>query len=265
MRFALNHITAPHLPLAGFLALASRLGCAEVEIRNDLPDLTATDPALIGRMARDAGLAILSVNALYPFNQWTPDLAARAERLADFAAAAGAQALVLCPLNDGNHITHSATVDALDHLTAILAPRGLMGLVEPLGFAQSSLRRKAEAIAAIAESGGFERFLVLHDTFHHHLAHETQFYPRRTGLVHVSGISDPALAVGQMLDEHRGLVDADDRLENTAQLRALILDGYDGPVSFEPFAAGVHRLADIETALRSCMAYLRAAVAEGAA
>ncbi|WP_347266606.1 TIM barrel protein [Paracoccus sp. (in: a-proteobacteria)] len=260
MRFALNHITAPHLPLAAFLALAGRLGCDEVEIRNDIPDLTGEDPALIARMARDAGLAILSVNALYPFNLWTPDLAQRAERLADFAAACGAQALVLCPLNDGNHITHSATVDALDHLTAILAPRNLMGLVEPLGFEQSSLRRKAEAIAAIAESGGFDRFRVLHDTFHHHLAAETQFYPRRTGLVHVSGIADPALAVGEMLDAHRGLVDADDRLQNAAQLAALISDGYDGPISFEPFAAEVHGLDDIESALRHSMQHLRASI-----
>lgn len=261
MRFALNHIVAPRLTLAEFLALASRLGCHEVEIRNDLPDVTGQAPAEVARMARDAGQTILSVNALYPFNQWSADLAGRAERLADFAAGAGAQALVLCPLNDGTAISHSATVEALDRLGEILAARGLRGLVEPLGFPQSSLRRKAEAIAAITEAGGFDRFGLLHDTFHHHLAGETQVYPRRTALVHVSGVTDPGLPVAAMLDAHRGLVDGADRLENVAQLRALLADGYDGPVSFEPFAAEVHARDDIEPALRASMDLLRSAVA----
>ena len=263
MRFALNHIVAPRLTLAEFLAMAARLGCHEVEIRNDLPDVTGQAPAEVARMARDAGQTILSVNALYPFNQWSADLASRAERLADFAAGAGAQALVLCPLNDDTAITHSATVEALDRLGAILGARGLRGLVEPLGFPKSSLRRKAEAIAAITEAGGFDRFGLLHDTFHHQLAGETQVYPRRTALVHVSGVTDPGLPVAAMLDAHRGLVDGADRLENIAQLRALLADGYDGPVSFEPFAAEVHAMDDIEPALRASMDLLRAAVGTG--
>lgn len=265
MRFALNHVVAPRLPLAEFLALAARLGCREVEIRNDLPDVTGLDPAEVRRIAADAGQTILSVNALSPFNLWSADLAGRAERLADFAAGAGAQALVLCPLNDGRAVTHSATVEALDRLGAILAARNLRGLVEPLGFPQSSLRRKAEAIAAITEAGGFDRFGLLHDSFHHALAGETQVYPRRTALVHVSGVSDPALPLPAMLDAHRGLVDAADRLENAAQLRALLADGYDGPVSFEPFAPELHARDDIETALRVSMELLRAAVETGRA
>ncbi|MFC3569769.1 TIM barrel protein [Paracoccus simplex] len=264
MRFALNHIVAPRLPLAEFFALARRLGCTEVEIRNDLPDVTGQAPAEVARLAADAGVAILSVNALYPFNRWSDDLAARAERLADFAAGAGAGALVLCPLNDGTEIAHSRTVAALDRLRDILRPRGLTGLVEPLGFPQSSLRRKAEAVAAIAEAGGFDAFRLLHDTFHHHLAGETEYFPHRTGLVHVSGVTDPALAVATMLDGHRALVDADDRLENVAQLQALLADGYDGPVSFEPFAPEVHALEDIETALRASMEHLRNSVAVSA-
>ncbi|MEF9605555.1 xylose isomerase, partial [Paracoccus sp. PXZ] len=84
------------------------------------------------------------------------------------------------------------------------------------------------------------------------------------GLVHVSGVTDPTLAVEAMLDGHRVLVDAADRLENAAQLRALLADGYEGPVSFEPFAPDVHALEDIESALRASMEHLRAAVAESA-
>lgn len=264
MHFALNHIVAPRLSLQEFIALAARLGTREIEVRNDLPDVVGSVPAAdVRRMTRDAGVTILSINALYPFNRWSGDLPDRAERLADYAAEAGAEALVLCPLNDGTPITHSATVEALDALAALLAARNLIGLVEPLGFPVSSLRRKADAIAAITEAGGFDRFGLLHDTFHHHLAGETEFFPNRTRLVHVSGVTDPALAVADMLDEDRELVDHRDRLENLAQLRALAAAGYDGPVSFEPFAASVHASDDIEAALRASMDLLRPAVEAG--
>lgn len=258
MRFALNHICAPRLSLPDFLALAARLDVAEVELRSDLPDLVGTmDPAEVARQAGDAGVTILSVNALYPFNA----APAGVERLADWAARAGAQALVLCPLNEGLAVEHSATVAALDALKPVLDQRGLVGLVEPLGFPGSSLRHKAEALAAMTEADdGGTTYRLLHDTFHHHLAGEAEVYPNRTGLVHVSGVTDPTLAVEAMQDAHRVLVDGDDRLDNAGQIRALIAGGYTGPFSFEPFAAEVHAMDDIEAALRASMDHLRAAV-----
>ena len=78
--------------------------------------------------------------------------------------------------------------------------------------------------------------------------------------MHISGVTEPALAVDQMLDGHRVLVDADDRLENAAQIRALLEGGYDGPFSFEPFAPEVHQLADPKAALKASIDHLAAAV-----
>ena len=264
MRFAINHISAPKLPLAEFFAMCQRLGVSEVEIRNDIPDvLGSMTPQAVRAEAEAQGITILSINALYPFNLWSGDLPDRARRMADYAAECGAQALVMCPLNDGTKVPHSAVVAALDGIRPILAERGLTGLVEPLGFPISSLRTKAEALAAMTESDEEGVFRLMHDTFHHHLAGETEFYPRRTGLVHISGVSDPAVAVADMLDAHRILVDAADRLENIEQIRALLAAGYEGPFSFEPFAAQVHELADPEAALRASMDLLRAAVGTG--
>lgn len=261
MRFAMNHIAAPGLALPAFFAMARRLGATEVEIRNDLPDVTGTwKPAEVKAAAADAGVTILSINALYPFNVWKGDLPARAEQMADYAAAAGAGALVMCPLNDGTPVGHSGVVAALESLAPILRERGITGLVEPLGFPVSSMRTKREAIAAIEEAAGWDVYRLLHDTFHHHLSGETEIYPRRTALVHVSGVTDPALAVADMLDAHRVLVDAKDRLENVIQIRALLAGGYEGPFSFEPFAAEVHDLPDPEAALRASMDHVAAQV-----
>ncbi len=261
MRFAINHISAPKLPLAEFFAMCRRLGVTEVEIRNDIPDvLGSMTPQAVRAEAEAQGITILSINALYPFNLWSGDLPDRARRMADYAAECGAQALVMCPLNDGTKVPHSAVVAALDGIRPILAERGLTGLVEPLGFPISSLRTKAEALAAMTESDEEGVFRLMHDTFHHHLAGETQLYPHRTGLVHISGVTDPALAAGEMLDAHRVLVDGADRLENLNQIRALLAGGYDRPFSFEPFAEDIHALADPEAALRASMAFVAAQV-----
>jgi len=259
MRFAMNHIAAPKLALVDFFDMAKRLGSTEVEIRNDLPDVMSTWKAAdVKAAAEDAGVTILTINALYPFNVWSGDLPAKAERMADYAAACGAKALVMCPLNEGRAVAHSQVVAALDAIKPMLKSRGLMGLVEPLGFPVSSLRTKREAIAAITEAGDDGTFRLLHDTFHHHLAGETEFYPQRTALVHISGVTDPGLLVGGMLDAHRVLVDAQDRLENLEQIKALLAGGYAGPFSFEPFATEVHDLADPEAALAESIAFVTA-------
>lgn len=264
MRFAMNQIAAPSLSLDSFFVMARALGVTEVEIRNDLPDTVGTHPPeAVRASAEAAGVEIISINALYPFNLWSGDLPDRAAALADYAAACGARALVLCPLNDGRRIAHSRQVAALDALKPILAERGLTGLVEPLGFPTSSLRIKADAIAAISETGDDGTFRLLHDTFHHHLSGETQFYPHRTGLVHVSGLSDPDLAEAEMQDRHRALIDDRDRLGNIDQIHMLIENDYDGPFSFEPFAAEVHGMADPQSALAASMAYLRKRLENG--
>ena len=60
------------------------------------PSLTAASTELVGRQrrigakAKDAGLEVVSVNALYPFNVWNEERARQTEALAGLAAAANA-------------------------------------------------------------------------------------------------------------------------------------------------------------------------------
>lgn len=259
MRFALNHIVSPRQSLPEFFAMARRLGCREVEIRNDLkgaPIQDGTPAEAVREAVAAAGVELITINALYPFNVWSGDLPARAVAMADYAAACGAKALVMCPLNEGRAVARDGLVAALTAIRPILQDRGLTGLVEPLGFPKSSMRTKTEAVSAIRDAGGEDTYKLVHDTFHHHLAGEAEFFPDWTGLVHISGVTDPALAVDAMLDDHRVLVDAADRLGNVEQIRTLLAAGYQGPFSFEPFAAEVQALADPESALKASMAYI---------
>src|SRR5690606_3741331 len=147
--------------------------------------------------------------------------AGEAGALIDYAAACGARALVLVPKNDGTGQADGERQanlrEALTALKPMLDAAGLIGLVEPLGFEICSLRSKREAVEAIQAIGGEETFRLVHDTFHHHLAGEQALFPEFTGLVHISGVEDPAIAVADMLDDHRVLVGPADRLANIDQ------------------------------------------------
>jgi 2-keto-myo-inositol isomerase len=261
--FALNHVVAPAMTAGQFFALCTAVGIRAAEIRNDLAGtaiLDGTPAAAIRDQAAAAGISLLSINALQRFNDWTRDRAAEAIALADYAREAGAQALVLVPVNDGSGRDAPARqrnlAAALRGLAPILSDRGITGLVEPLGFASCSLRSKREAVDAIEEAGLASTFRIVHDTFHHHLAGETDLFPGLTGLVHVSGVEDRAVAIEDLRDEHRVLVGEADLLDNAGQIRALRAGGYFGPISFEPFSPLVQRLDDPAAAIRRSMAFL---------
>ena len=176
------------------------------------------------------------------------------------ARAAGAEAVSLIPRNDnqgmGNGERQAALRVALKALKPMLEDHRLTGMVEPLGFEICALRHKSEAVEAIDGVDGRGRFKLVHDTFHHALAPGGPFFPDHTGIVHISGVTDPAVTLAQMTDAHRILVDGADRLGNVDQLVALQTAGYDGPVSFEAFAPSVHAFSDPETVLRASMGYL---------
>lgn len=268
IRFAINRISAPRIPFADFAAMSRRLGVDTIEIRNDLPGVELVDgtPAReVAAIARDHGLTIRSINALYPFDRFDAALETAAKGLIRYAADCGAQALVMCPLNSladerSAEQRHADLVDALRKLKPLLVDAGLVGLVEPLGFEECSLRRKSQAVRAFEEVGAGDTFRLVHDTFHHHLAGEDRFFPEWTGLVHISGVEDKALAAAQMRDGHRVLVGSADRLGNIPQLRTLLAAGYAGHASFEPFAEEIAAATDIEARLAASMSYLQDAV-----
>ena len=265
LSFALNHMTAPALSPDAFFGLAASLGISAVEIRNDLDGnviIDGTPPSEIKALAEKHGLTIISINALQRFNEWNEARAREAQELITYARDCGAKALVLVPVNDGSGQADGERQEnlrqALTALKPMLEGAGITGLVEPLGFEICSLRSKTEAVEAIRAVSGGNRFKIVHDTFHHHLAGEEKFHPEMTGLVHISGVADPDVTVNAMRDPHRILVHATDRLDNAGQIRKLRENGYAGPFSFEPFSPDVHQSTDIQTAIRESMNFLAA-------
>lgn len=265
IRFAINRISAPRLSFPDYLALCQRLAVSDIEIRNDLNGVEISNgtPAVQLRdAAAAAGITIRTINALYPFDVFDAELQQRAVQLAAYARDCGAQALVMCPLNSRDDARSASQrqqdlIHALKQLKPILDDHGLTGLVEPLGFEECALRHKSAAVTAIYAAAAEHHCRLVHDTFHHHLAGEDIFFPELTGLVHISGVESTTLASHEMRDGHRVLVGSADRLGNIPQLKTLLARGYQGLVSFEPFAQDIMEAPDSETLLRNSMDYIR--------
>ncbi|WP_246841089.1 TIM barrel protein [Hahella sp. CCB-MM4] len=244
---------------------AIRLGITAVELRNDIQENSVTElnnAKAIGEKAKQHGIKILSINALYPFNIWNDQRAEQAEKLASLAEACGATGLVLCPLVDGEYTAteeekSTSLKEALQALEPILAKHNLKGFVEPLGFPISSLRTKRQAIDTIGELGLENRFGLVHDTFHHRGAEETEIFADKTDLVHISGVENETVSFQQMQDAHRLLVGPKDRLDSIGQIKQLLSSGYDNYISFEPFAREVWELEDPISAVEESISYIR--------
>jgi 2-keto-myo-inositol isomerase len=268
IKFGFNHMVSPSLTPEELVDAAVKLDAVAIELRNDVGDNSLKDVETarrVGAKAADAGIQVVSVNALYPFNVWSDERARQTEALARLAAASGATGLVMCPLNEGKMLEDTPEKAAglraaLSAIRPILVNHGLKGFVEPLGFPISSLRFKRDALAAIDDIGGADVISLVHDTFHHRGAGEKEVFAGRTGLVHISGLENASISFTDMLDGHRVLVGPKDRLGNVEQLRQLFADGYDGVVSFEPFAKEVHGLSDPIAAVRKSIAYVREAL-----
>jgi len=263
-RFCVNRKIAPSLSIPQFFKLVSQLGIHNVELRNDMPGGRVTDDLSgdeVKALARESGIRIVTINALYPFNQLNEEVLQRARQLLSDAQAVGAESLVLCPLNDGTPISAADTIRALKTLAPLFADAGIQGLVEPLGFPQSSLRSATQAQTLILEAGVPFRLLI--DTFHHHLfedaeqTFEQEIDIQQIGLVHLSGVTDPR-PVSELTDEERIMLSADDRLRSKQQVERLEKMGYTGLYAFEPFSSVMNswQEADITRVIRNSIQLL---------
>lgn len=263
-RFCINRKIAPNLSIEHFFTLVESLGINKVEIRNDMKSGSVTDNLggeEIRSMATQHALEIETINAVYPFNQLTDVVLNKTRELLHDARETGAKALVLCPLNDGTTISNAQTVEALKTLAPLFAEFGIQGLVEPLGFPQSSLRSAALAQQLIAQAG--VPFKIVLDTFHHHLYEgaEQDFVNgvdvKNIGLVHLSGVTD-SRPTPQLTDEERIMLSADDRLKSKQQVQRLEAQGYTGVYAFEPFSSVMDAWSaeDIVREIRASIDYL---------
>lgn len=237
IRRALNQKTCAELSFEAFLDVAQGLGCIGVEPRNDLgrPFFDGVAPDAAQAMVQERGLRLLGLSEVYGFNVWDDTRAFEIEALVNTAEACGAETVSLIACVDARAVT--PLMDVLRELVPMFRGRSVMPLIEPIGFTTSSIPRKAALVRAI-EAVDPDMFGIVHDTFQHCIAGDQDVFPEFTGMVHISGISDPDVALDHEQDKHRIWVDGDDRCRNLEQIAAFLEAGYEGAFSFECTAAG---------------------------
>ena len=266
IRFALNRTCSPDRSLMQFIALAKAAGVDAIEVRNDIPGREFSDGTKaedLRAILDDAGLRLASINALQRFNDWDRDREVEATALARYAAVLGAPGIVLCPVVDPHRGWTEAQLDemlrhSLRKLRPILLEHGVTGYVEPLGMQGSTMRRQATAVAAVSDVAGWDAYRICHDAFQFYRCGDTEMFPERIGLVHISGIARTDLPPAELTEPDRGLVSKTDRAGNIRQLRALIEGGFTGYVSIEPFNPAVQQDPALRAKLAECVADVRA-------
>jgi 2-keto-myo-inositol isomerase len=270
VQLSLNRIAKPQLPLPEFLSLTRELGMKYAEVRNDFAEkgvLDGLSDAELKKALADSGVQILTINALYPFERGQ-SLTANLEKLKGMIADArrvGCPHIVMCPFNEqGDTRTPAQRADellaALNAYGPLFTQAGMVGLVEPLGFERSALRTKRAAVDAIRKCAFPKAYALVHDTFHHYLSGETEFFPAETGLVHVSGVAKGKPKSAIQDDDDRILVDASDAMDNRGQLATLLKGGCKAVVSYEPFGPSIRAMPvpELKKALLESVKYLLA-------
>jgi 2-keto-myo-inositol isomerase len=268
LRFALNRTCSPDMTLTQFVALAKAAGVDTIEVRNDIPGREFSDGTKaedLRTILDDAGLSLASINALQRFNEWDRDREEEAEALARYAAVLGAPGIVLCPVVDPDHGWSESQLDemlrhSLRKLRPILLEHSVTGYVEPLGMQGSTMQRQTTAVNAVSDVAGWDAYRICHDAFQFYRCSDTEMFPERIGLVHISGIDRTDLSPGELTEPDRGLVSESDRVGNIRQLRTLIDGGYSGYVSIEPFKPAVQQDPDLPFKLAACVAGVRAGI-----
>ncbi len=260
LSFALNQIMLPEASFTDFIYFAKKLDIHAIEIRNDIKTnlIKENDPLQVKEESEKNSIKILSINALQKFNLWNSDRKEELINLCEYAEKANICSIVLVPLNDGSIQSEKDKKKllevSLNSINNILQDYNVKGLVEPLGFKKSSLQFKSLAVEII-NSLQKNKLQLVHDTFHHKLSNENNFFSSVTGLVHFSGVSNNYDNIN-LQDDHRSIVDEADIIDNISQIKKLIKENYNGYFSFEPFSNELITNKDIFEITKNCLNFI---------
>ncbi|MEP1696703.1 MAG: TIM barrel protein, partial [Paracoccaceae bacterium] len=209
LKWGLNQMTMRNASVIELLNTAKRLGCEGIELRNDLgsPLFDGMSLEQLRDEVKRRGLRILGLAEVYGFNGKDSErIRAEVRHLCAQANSLRSEAIVLIPEIFKNPVDQKDQLNllrvALDLLKPIIEKSGVIALIEPLGFFNSSLQLKADAVRVLDEMGRPACYALVHDTFHHALSGEVDVFGDLTRVVHISGVDDHNCATHALTDAH---------------------------------------------------------------
>ena len=261
LSFALNQIMLPEASFTDFIYFAKKLDIHAIEIRNDIKTnlIKENEPIKVREESEKNYIKILYINDLQKFNIWNSERKEELINLCEYAEKANISSIVLVPLNDGSIQSEKDKKKllevSLNSINNILQDYNVKGLVEPLGFKQSSLQFKSLAVEIINNLQK-NKLQLVHDTFHHKISNDNNFFSTLTGLVHFSGVFNKFKNI-DLQDDHRSIVDEFDIIDNISQIKKLIKENYNGYFSFEPFSNELISNKNIFEITRNCLSFIK--------
>lgn len=254
-RFCLNRKAAPSIPLEETIPFVSGLGVPNIEVRNDLygaPDNASILDHLQGkevaRLLDENHVNVETINAVGNMDsrdmidENLKSLTEMLEMTKDF----NLKNIIFCPVRStSDHRStdqrkHDAVANVRDYST-VLKKYGVNGLIEPLGFEDSTLRAPWEGQVVI-DAAGVDNFKLVADTFHYYLAGVTddQFKQKvdkdYIGLVHLSAVTTTETPLNELDDQDRYMLTSNDIMKSAEWANKFEDVGYQGLYAFEPFS-----------------------------
>lgn len=253
-RFCVNRKAAPKIYLKDTVTLLNGLGIQHLEVRNDLG--TSVDNAMIlddidgvkaNKIFGDNNVSVETINAVgnMDLRSNVDDNIRSLTEMLDVTKNINLKNIIFCPArlsNDSRTLSQvkSETIANLKEYEKVLDKYGVAGLIEPLGFIDSTLRFPWDCQNVIQESG-VTNFKLVADTFHYYLAGiDTEKFNSKVdvsciGLVHLSSVlkNKPR---DLMDDQDRYMLNDSDVMESIKIAHMIEDAGYSGLYSFEPFS-----------------------------
>lgn len=257
--FCINRKAAPGLDLKDFIRMVADLGIKYIELRNDITGkvdnstiLDDYQPEEIKALLDEKGIQVVDINA-----QGNMDSAAKLdenitslEEMIRIGRVLKVKNILFCPVRDENDLRtseekHQGAVNNMRAYSKLLKENGMSGLLEPLGFMDSSLRTPWEAQEVIKDAG-IDNFKLVADNFHYYLANVTQadfntkVDPQMVGLVHLSSVINHKKRE-DLGDADRIMLDENDIMHADDHARMFENSSYNGLYSFEPFSPELYK------------------------
>ncbi|GCD87341.1 MULTISPECIES: sugar phosphate isomerase/epimerase family protein [Lactiplantibacillus] len=253
-RFCLNRKAAPGIDLATTIPAVAKLGLKNIEVRNDLygaPDNASIFDHManadVKQLLDENDVHLETINAIGNMDnrQMIDENLASLTEMLDMAKNLNLRKIIFCPVRstDDHQSAEQRQADAVANVkdySKVLKQYGVDGLIEPLGFTDSTLRTPWEGQAVI-DKAGVDNFKLVADTFHYYLANVTdqQFHDQvdinYIGLVHLSAVTGDKPRE-ELDDQDRYMLTEADVMKSADWAKKYEAAGYQGLYAFEPFS-----------------------------
>jgi 2-keto-myo-inositol isomerase len=255
--FCLNRCAGGGIPLADFFKLASELGIHHIELRTDvhlgsnfLDDLS---PAEVLALEKQYDVYVANIGAIFNFDRQDHfvEKLDEVKQVIDIAQQIGSRNIFFTPTRDPHdpRSQEQKMIDCIKNLRIfanLLAPTGIQGMIEPMGFTDAALRKPWLA-QEVLDQADAKNFKLVADTFHYYGAQvskqdfEDKIQVGRIGIVHLSSITAPK-SPSQASDNDRYYLadNQHDVMHSLDKVSWLKHSSYSGLYSFEPCASAIN-------------------------